>query len=77
MGAQPSPGFGEGTQSLAAILRSPGVIGGVTELATALKDAGGAIWNEYRQSGAQERAAIVNQLEALLWKPFEDIKPQQ
>jgi hypothetical protein len=67
----------EGTRSLAAILRIPGVIGGVTELAMALKDAGRTIWQGYRQSGEQERAAIVSQLEALRWKPFEEIKPLQ
>jgi hypothetical protein len=67
----------EGTKSLAAILKIPGVIGGVTELASALKDAGRAIWQGYRQSSEQERAAIVSQLETLRWKPFEEIKPLQ
>jgi hypothetical protein len=67
----------EGTKSLATILAIPGVIGGVTELATALKDAAGAIWQGYRQSGEQERAALVSQLEALRWKPFDAITPLQ
>jgi hypothetical protein len=67
----------EGTKSLAAILAIPGVIGGVTELAKSLKDAGRAIWQGYRQSGEQERAALVSQLEALRWKPFEAITPLQ
>lgn len=65
----------EGTRSLAAILKIPGVIGGVTELVTAFKDTGRAIWQGYRQSGEQERAAIVSQLETLRWKPFEEINP--
>jgi len=66
----------EGTRSLAAILAIPGVIGGVTELAEGLKDAGGgATWQGYRQSGEQERAALVSQLEALRWKPFQAITP--
>jgi hypothetical protein len=65
----------EGTRSLAAILAIPGVIGGVTDLAKGLKDAGGAIWHGYRQSGEQARAALVSQLEALRWKPFQDITP--
>jgi hypothetical protein len=67
----------EGTRSLAAILKIPGVIDGVTQLVTAFKDAGRAIWQGYRQSGEQERAAIVSQLETLPWKPFEEIKPLQ
>jgi hypothetical protein len=48
-----------------AILKIPGVIGGMTEVATAFKDAGQAIWQGYRPSSEQERAAIVSQLEAL------------
>ena len=67
----------EGTRSLAAILTIPGIIGGVKELATTLKDVGQAIWQVYSQSGEQERAAIVSQLEALRWKPFEEIKSLQ
>jgi hypothetical protein len=62
------------TKSLATILKIAGAIGSVKELVTALKDAGMAIWQGYRQSGEQERAAIVSQLEALRWKPFEEIK---
>jgi hypothetical protein len=65
----------EGTRSLADILKIPGVIGGVTELATALKGAGLAIWQGYHQSGDQERAVLVSQLEALRWKPFQEIRP--
>jgi hypothetical protein len=65
----------EGTRSLAAILAIPGVIGGVTELAKGLKDAGAAVWQAYRESAEQERAALLGQLEALRWKPFEEIKP--
>jgi hypothetical protein len=67
----------EGTRSLAAILKIPGVIGGVTEVGKALKDAGGSIWQGYRQSGEQERAALVTQLEGLRWRPFEAITPLQ
>ena len=67
----------EGTRSLAAILAIPGVVGGVTELVKGLKDAGEAIWHGYRQSGEQDRAALVSQLEALRWKPFEAITPLQ
>jgi hypothetical protein len=65
----------QGTRSVAAILAIPGVISGVTELATGLKDATGAIWHGYRQGVEQERAALVSQLEALRWKPFEAITP--
>lgn len=65
----------EGTRSLAAILAIPGVIGSVTELAKGLKDAGGTVWQGYRQRGEQARAALVSQLEALRWKPFQDITP--
>jgi hypothetical protein len=67
----------EDTRSLAAILTIAGAIGSVTELVSVLKDAGMAVWQGYRQSGEQERAAIVGQLEALRWKPFEAIKPLQ
>ena len=67
----------EGTRSLAAILKIAGAIGSVKELVTALKDAGMGIWQGYRQSNEQERTAIVSQLEALRWKPFEEIKPLQ
>jgi hypothetical protein len=55
----------EGTRSLAAILAIPGVIGGVTELAKGLRDAGAAVWQAYRESAERERAALVGQLEAL------------
>jgi hypothetical protein len=65
----------EGTRSLAAILKIPGVIGGVTELAKGLTDAGGAIWRGYREGAVQTRVALVRQLEALRWKPFQDITP--
>jgi hypothetical protein len=47
----------------------------VTELAKGLTDAGGAIWREYRQSADLERAGLVSQLEALRWKPFQDVTP--
>jgi hypothetical protein len=67
----------EDTKSLATILKFAGAIGSIKELVTALKNAGMAIWQWYRQSGEQERAAIVSQLEALRWKPFEEIKPLQ
>jgi hypothetical protein len=49
----------------------------MTELAKTLKDAVGAIWQEYHQSDKQERVALVSQLEVLRWKPFEEIKPLQ
>ena len=67
----------EDTKSLATILKIAGAIGSVKELVTILKDAGTTIWQWYRQSGEHARAAIVSQLEALSWKPFEEIKPLQ
>ena len=67
----------EGTKSLATILKIAGALGSLKELVTVLKDAGMTLWQWYRQSGEQEREAIVSQLEALRWKPFEEIKPLQ
>ena len=55
----------EGTKSLATILKIAGALGSLKELVTVLKDAGMTLWQWYRQSGEQEREAIVSQLEAL------------
>jgi hypothetical protein len=61
----------EGERSLAVVLRNPA---GAVALLTTVTEAGKAIWAAYQQSTNQEREVILGQLQALRWKPFDEIK---
>jgi hypothetical protein len=61
----------ESERSLAAVLRNPA---GAVALLKTVTDAGKTIWTAYNQSNNQEREVIIGQLQALRWKPFDEIK---